>query len=390
MNNVNLKRFVNVDINPHVASKISTVRDTIALFTPEGTLGNVKEFENLAEVTYATTSQTYAYLKIYFDNGGIKAKVYEGIGYGDLTEAILKSLPNELICVSCVVPDANVETGYAALKALAISMNSDPDVYGINEKFIIARTNDYTYVSQTDTYTVDSTKVKNFAVKFSSTFGAEMTIAAYVSQTDINKTDSVYDYAFTEEKDVIAEEDATVIDDVTGDEESKYENISFDKLYAAITKDSNMNVDIYLSNAIRNCGGNCKDGYDLINSFIRIVLHQTLTDELMNLLTQKIKSVDGVSKIYAVLAQELEKYKNCGYLTTDKIWKDKPYIVNYNNENYTIINTGDALLNGYLIKILPMASLTDQDKENHSTPPIYVIIADQYGIRKITINGEII
>ena len=69
-----------------------------------------------------------------------------------------------------------------------------------------------------------------------------------------------------------------------------------------------------------------------------------------------------------------------------------------NKKSFTIIGgddrqlyLGECLLkNGYIVKILPISSLSSTDKSNHSTPPIYIIIADQYGIRKITINGEII
>lgn len=373
MSDVNLKRFVNININPHVTPKISSTRETIVLFTPDISDDNVGAqvltFEDLSEVPYDSSTDTYKYLKVYFDNGGIKAEVHEGIAYDNLTVADLKALSNDLICIGCVVDDTHIENCYSQLKLLAQTLNSDSTVYGINEKFIVARTH---------ADTPDTAKVKNFAVKYSSYTGAEMTIAAYVSQVNINEINSVNDYAFTEED---------LGKDLNG--QPLEEPGITDALYALIQA-ADMNVDVYLGNAVRNCGGNCKDGYDLINSFVRIILHQTLTAQLVLLLTQKIKSTDGISKIYAVIAQELEKYKTCGYLTTDKVWEDKTLTINYNQENYTIIEKGEALLNGYLIKILPYSSLTDVDKAAHSTPPIYVIIADQYGIRKITINGEII
>ena len=39
---------------------------------------------------------------------------------------------------------------------------------------------------------------------------------------------------------------------------------------------------------------------------------------------------------------------------------------------------------------LPLSALTENDRAARKAPPIYVIIADQYGIRAITVNGEII
>ena len=34
--------------------------------------------------------------------------------------------------------------------------------------------------------------------------------------------------------------------------------------------------------------------------------------------------------------------------------------------------------------------LSEQDKALHKCPPIYLILADRYGIRAVTINGEVI
>lgn len=381
MSDIDLRNFVDININPHEPSEIISTRDTIVLFTPYGTLGEINTYSNLSEAVekYAEGSTTYKYLKSYFDNGGIKVEVHEGIGYDSLTVDIIKDLPNNLICITCLAEDEDIEDCYSSLKGLAndiieaVDENGKKIFYGINEKIIIARTFDYTVDYETKEVTVDLDKIKNFAVKFSEQTGAEMTIAAYLSQIDVNAENSIFDYAFTEEK---------------IEAENLLSNIA-NSLYEAIIN-ANMNIDIYLAGEVRNCGGNCKDGYDLTNSYVRIILHQTLTDQLIQLLTQKIKGQDGISKIYTVIAQELEKYKNCGYLTTDKIWTDKPLVIEYNKQVYTIVRKGDALLNGYIIKVLPMSSLTEEDKKSNSIPPIYVIIADQYGIRKITINGEVI
>ena len=377
MSNIDLKQFVDINIQAHVTSAVSGIRDTIALFTPEGTQSTIKDFTSLDDVTYAENTATYAYLKQYFDNGGVKAKVYEGIGYNALTKDIITALDDSIICVSCVAPTENKEDCYKALKTIGVAMNADKSIYGINEKLIITSTN----VNISDLTQPDySASVKNFIVKYSSVLGSEMTIAAYLSQINIDVTDSVKDYAFTQE--ILTTYNAGQWKYLNG------ENISNDE-YTAL-QNVNMNVDVYLANAVRNCGGNCKDGADIVNNFVRIVLHQTLTDQLLNLLTQKIKSNTGVSKLYTVIAQELERYLNCGYLTTDKIWTDNTLKVTRNNVAYTIINKGDALTNGYEIKILPMSSLTDSERAAHKAPPIYVIIADQYSIRKITINGEVI
>lgn len=364
MAEINLKRFVDIDIQSKVVRAISGTRNVIVLYTPEGTDGNSNIVSSLteAETTYSATKfpETIKYLRVFFNNGGVKCKVIEGKSSSDLTADIIKGLSNEYIIIGCVKgADEEIDTIYSDLKSLATTLAADSTIYGINEKILVART-----VTNSD-----ESSVKNFGVKYSTVNGAEMTIAAYLSQINVYKQDTVKDYSFTQE--VITPEDLN------------------DENFGAVM-DNNMNVDITLVGATRNLGGNLKDGSELTNSFVKIVLHQTLTDRLTQLLVQKIKNSSGISQIYSVIAQELEFYKTAGYITLDKVWNSSDLDVNYNGETYTVIQQGTALINGYVIKVLPISSLTEADKSAHKAPPIYVVLADQYGIRQITINGEVI
>ncbi len=385
MSKIDLKNFVDINIQQHISKPVSGTRATVVLFTSD-VLDSYDDYKiSFNSVTYNTKkvdSSTYKeifkdkadtlqYLRVYFDNGGIEALVVCGITTSDMiikdstkiTEDILSQLDNEYIYVAYASPVADIETNYANLKKLIKYRNSNENIYGINEKIVLASTKVNT----------DADKVKNFAVKYSTIQGAEMTIAAYFSKTKIYRTNSIYDYAFTQEK------------LRTSDEDKYFEGEDITDAEFKTILDNNENVDIMLAETVRNCGGNNKDGSDLINNFVRIILHQTLTDSLVNLLTQKIKGSSGLSKIYAVLSQELEKYLTNGYLTTDEIWSDDDLIEN----GYTIIEKGTALNNGYLIKVLPLNSIPE-NSTHQVVPSIYVILADQYGIRKITINGEII
>lgn len=368
---VNLKNFVDINIKTHVTSTITGSRPTLYLFSAEAPTSGSKTDEISCNVnTYLTNcagmTNTIVYLQMYFSNGGLNAVVKPS---ATLTASALlplvKALDNNYVVVGFVnkpatsSPSADDTINYSVVKELATSMAADSTIYGINEKILLSRTKT---VASTD-------QIENLAVKYSSVSGAEMTIAAYLTQLNVYVADSVHDYMFTQEQ--ITAEDIT---------ETDYQTV--------LT--NNMNVDISLVGAIRNCGGNLKDGEDLINKYCLIILHQTLTDRLIQLLSQKIKNSAGISKIYSVISQELANYLTCGYLTTDKVWTDSDLVISYNSENYTIIEKGTALNDGYLVKILPYTSLTDADKAAHKTPPIYVVLATQYGIRQITINGEVI
>lgn len=352
MSNIDLKRFVDINIQKQVEPVVVGTRDTTVLFVVSSIIAEhtISSYEEATQY-YSGNTDLLSYCKMYFDNSGAKLLVKPIAAISSL-QAEIGKLEDKYICVTCL------DNATEMVKA-ATTRAANDTIYGINEKLLITRTTDKTF----------ATAVKNLITKYSSVTGAEMTIAAYLSQIDVYGIDTIYDYAFTQE--AIAAEDLT------------------DAEYGTINS-NNVNVDIVLANATRNCGGNCTDGADIVNNFVRIILHQTLTNRLLNLLTTKLKNSTGVSKIYTVMTDELEKYKTSGYLTIDKIWTKDTLKIDYNGTAYTVIEQGTPLTNGYFIKVLPLSSLTEDDKLAHKAPLIYVIIADQYGIRKITINGDVI
>lgn len=374
MNDIDVRRFVDINIKQHVETQISGTRDVLVLYTHEGTLGKISgnsvttigTDEILTSFAAAnaiynlnTFPDTNAYLSMYFQNSGAKVAVIEGVNYTDLTSGMISSLANEFILIGLCAAEANVELAYAKLKTIATARETDADVYGVNEKIIFGRT----------AVADDTSSIMNFASKYSTVYGAEMTMAAYLSGINVYGVSTVNDYMYTAE-------------DIN-------EEVLTDTIYEQLTL-NNMNVDTFFAGNVRNLGGNLKNGADMTNSYVRIILHQTMTERLLELLVTKIKNLDGVGKIYATLSKELENYRSCGYLSTDKIWTDKTLTVLINGKQYTVIDEGTPLTNGYAIQVLPMSALTETDKAARKAPPIYVIVADQYGIRAITVNGEII
>lgn len=369
MAEIDVRKFVDINIQAPVIRSIDATRKTVVLFTPEGVNGTIVEFESYEDAVAALNSITFAntlkYLRVYFANGGLICRVIQGMAYTALSTTVLKALANDYIVVACVIPDADIDTAYPSTLDLAQAMEADANVYGVNEKIILART----------TIGTDTGVAKNFVVKYSTVAGAEMTIAAYFSQINVHRANSVWDYCFTPE--ISGDKDINLAEDI--------DTTTFETLMA-----NNYNVDISLGGAARDLGGNMKNGQDAINEYIRIVLHQTLTQRLIDLLVSKIKGSSGIGEIYTAIAQELEIYRDAGYLTTDKIWTADDLTKVYNQQQYTIIEKGTPLTTGYHIRVLPLTSLTVEDRASRKAPPIYVILADQYGIRQITINGEVI
>ena len=364
MSDINIKNFVDINIQRHITSSATGTRDTVVLFTPDGTASTTRLIESYKDAVtyYEDDANTLAYLKVFFDNGGVKCLVIEGVAYTALTKTLIDELENKYVLVAAVVATADVELGYAKMKALAIARETE---YGIDEKLLLTRSYVYT----------DEDLVKDLVVKYSNVLGAEMSIAAYLTRIDVYKQNTVFDYMFTSE----------ILTDTTP---YGAETLTDDTYQTIIER--NYNVDIRLAGKTLNMGGDCKNGEDITNTFVNIVLHQTLTDRLLDLLVSKIKNNTGLAQIYTTIAQELEYYRTSGYLTTDKMWTKDDLNIVYNGVTYGIIKKGTALPSGYLVRILPLSSLTEQDKLDRKTPPIYVIIADQFGIRAITVNGEVI
>ena len=376
---IDLKNFVDINIQPAEKSTIEGTRGTVALFvagtqkTFDAYVDSYENYLNFHETSIEmTTSQLDTTVSIFFTMNGYKLHLIscEFDESGEALISALTNLPTNEIMIMAV-DELAMETNVAAeaLKAAALH-NEQQNVYGIDEKVFI------TNADVSDDFTEDTESVKNLIIKYGSR-GNEATIAAYLSNINYYETDTVHDYMFTVEN-------YTTQSGLT----NKAIELTNEQYLDLIS--NNYNVDIDIANSIRNMGGNCKDGEDLVNNFSRIVLHQTLTERLVELLAQKLKSTSGISKIYAAICSELEKYKTAGYLTTDKIWTNEDLKISRNGVTYTIIEKGTPLTNGYIVTILPMTSLTDEERTERSAPPIYVILADQYGIRKMTISGEII
>lgn len=354
MSNIDIRRFVDVNIIHDATTVVNSTRDTVILLTTEGTKGTTNVFDNMTDLSETLDVSTYpsanAYAAVYFNNGGAKIKVIEGIQKADLNDTIDNLDMTEIVVAY---------TGkYDDIKSAAQTREADTNIYGINQKILLGRTN-----------TEDEDSVKNFAVKYSEVDGAEMTIAAYLSTIDINKANAVKDYSFT--KEVIEQEPND--DDILG-----------------MCLENNMNVDMYMASAVMNLGGNLKNGLDITNEYVLIILQQTVTEKLLKLLTEKLSGSSGVNKIKTSIASELGRYASCGYLSLDKSWGDKDKNITYNNKTYTVIEANTPLLLGYHIFVVPLNDLSEQDKSLHKCPPIYLILADQYGIRAITVNGEVI
>lgn len=354
---VSLKNFVDININYHETTTLSGSRETIVLLGNSGIKFNG---ENTAKITSSTTipdntdDTLKKYIKYFIDNGG-KEIHYINVEKGKEKDT-LKTLPMEEIVVvlfNMTLTDA---------KTLVGNINSDLFFTGIYEKMFITYSNT---ASDLD----ESLGIENLIVKYLGANGLpgyEMTIAAYLSKINIYYG-TINDYNFTIEKD----SENYLIDD-----DSIVKNILV----------NNFNADIILTGDSVNIGGNTTSGKDLVNHFYKIMLTQTLTQRLCNVLKSKLRyNQTGLNIISNTIVDELNRYRTNGYLSTNKVWEEEDWVV----DQTTIIKKDTLLSLGYKFVIMPFSSLTDEEKKKHQLPKIYLLIADSYAIRLINIVGEV-
>lgn len=417
---VDLRNYVQVNINYNEVKPLNRTRDTAVLFTvntnnnaPQGRLNShipengseaVDYFTSLADYLYAIekyneslqeeeqpivdTDQDpilYNYVRCFFANGGVKLKIVGGFELTSADEGVPSEDEQKIawILTECVKLKAEQivitsDAGEAIMEKVA-RQNVTVNVIGngINTSTSIAALSGYKekmFISSTINPSLEITspdKIPNFVIKFGPA-GIEMTVAAYLTQVNISDPRTIQDYCYT-------------IEDVSMFEGAVQDN---NDTFVALTN-KKFNVDTTLVNNVRNVMGDTISGYDMMNYFIRIILTQTLTDRIVNVLATKIKfDRSGINKVINAITQELNIYKVNGYLNSEFIWTDDDLFYSFNGMDYLVCSRNTPFKMGYKFIVLPINALTQEQRDSHVFPPVYVVIADSMSVRQIVINGD--
>lgn len=283
MSNIDIRKFVDVNITHHSTAVSASTRNTTVLFINQADYGDLDAVvSSKAEFIYACgddwATPVESYGMSYFDNGG--AKLYlKTIATPDAAKikAAIKALPDEYIVVAF--------PGYDnALVSAIQSLNETPadKFYGIKTKLAVCYVpdvNSSTSVANVIEVSDDDNMGPNYPIGM---------IAAYLSRIDISKPSSVKDYDFTPVK-------------LDQSFELDWSDSRID-----LALEYNTNIVVKLAGQNRIVGGNTTDGKDLVNEFMLIVLQQTVSEKVLNVLVQKIKGESGCAMLGTAIAQELE------------------------------------------------------------------------------------
>lgn len=273
----------------------------------------------------------------------------------DCSEEVMREVQKKSTAVN-LIPNAITDT------------STTTELSGYKEKMYITSTNDSSLVISEQ----EAATLTNYVIKYGGK-GIEMAAAAYLTQVNISNSKTIADYCYTIEN--VSMFEGSVVDD--------------NDLVVSLAN-KHFNVNTTLVNATRNIMGDTISGLDMMNYYIHIILTQTLTERIMTVLASKIKyDKSGVNKVINAMIQELDIYKNNGYLSIDDIWTEEDLYYTFNNVDYLVCKRNTPLTTGYKITILPLSSLTTDQKQAHVFPPIYVLISDSISIRQIVISGDI-
>ena len=361
---INLTNFVKINIVNHIDTDVKGTRDTALLlsFGADATGASViKTTKSDYATVLAADAKALACAKIFYANGGVKLDVLKVLNTISAQDFKTLMENTDIVDTKYVVVG---ETGldHDKFETLVKGINLD-EQDGIYHKLYVGET---TIPADWSTLTgANAVNIENYVLKFGATAGNSMTLLAYLTQINVYDEDTCQDYALTLEKDVTG---------TTKDVDVK------------TCIKNNYNIDAVIDGAnVRVVGGNDTSGKSIINQFMLIVLHQTLTERVLQVLFNKIKYNDsGIASVLTAMVQELNRYVNNGFLVTNKIWEYEDLYY----KNQLIINKNAPVASGYKVVIMPFSTLTPADLQEHKLPMIYVLIATSYGIRKIEISGE--
>lgn len=428
---LDLRNFVEIKINYYTRLISASDRGTVTLITKSTAYGSnplsgqifhsFADYEKAKAEVEAIKNNTELdkYVQSFFSNGGKALQIVGGYASGSVSSfivSVLLALDYHHVIIASDANEQDLRKAAQASASTSIALNpltgesTVPTFEGINEKVFISSTADrsgrlfnsleeaeefalntyYKLNAVTGQYELLDAQPDDWASGYANYFkvaesdlsnyiikvgekGIEMLAAAYLSKVRISDSSSIQDYAFTVEN----------LDSFSG-------SLISDNDEGVGLINAHFNFDTRLVNAIRNYPGDTVSGADMMNYYIKILLTQDLTEAVMNLLASKIRfNQAGINRLSNAISQAMNPYIDNGYLNTDYIWTEDDLVYTYNGVEYTICPRNTPLVKGYRCVILPLTSLTAAQREAHVLPPVYMVFADQNGIRKVVINGDI-
>lgn len=206
---------------------------------------------------------------------------------------------------------------------------------------------------------------------------AALLIGAYFSQINLNGSDTILDYCYTKETLSLVNTGDSASEEVTQSDYSKLmsQNYNF--------------IDSVGTNII-NFGGNLMNGVPISTDFATICVENDVCATTLNeMMGKQYLNQIGLTRIISSINTQMSRYIDNGYINKGSNYSGDGLYIRYNGKDYTVVEQGELLVNGYKVFAVPVSAISVEDKANKQFPPIYVIIESLAGARTIKINGTV-
>lgn len=396
-----------IDISKVVSVDFNVVRTESSLASYENTVDIIvsDEIEEIdaPQAPYTTLEDAIAgvYAErqydafVYFQLGGKKlypliVSSSAGATAQGIYDALLaykkqvSNTANDFICV-CIGNCTTLSSNASNLQSFMTLVNN---AVAPNKMLILNSTNDASTVTEA------TKEIRNLIYKFysavtvvgvkeedtPSTCGAELTIAAYLSQINITQANSMRDYCFTDEASVLncLTYDRTLVP--TNVSATNYDN--YKEYLNFIDTIGNQNV---------NFGGNTVYGTTITSEWGAIASENGVVYGVLRVMLQKQYLTDGgLTNVLSEINNVLSDYVTNGFLETNTTYTGLTRYKNYGDRSYVLVENGQELPNGYCVVAIPMSRLTLQDRQARKFTPIFIYMQTMGGAREVEITGDIL
>ena len=394
---VDISKVVSVDFNVvRTESSLASYENTVDIVISDEIDQPPAPYTTLEDAIAGAYADRQYDAFIYFQLGGKKlyplvVSASAGATAQGVYDALLaykkqvSNTANDFICV-CIGNCTTLSSNASNLQSFMTLVNN---AVAPNKMLILNSTNNASTVT-------DATKeIRNLIYKFYSavtvttgvmdddstaTCGAELTIAAYLSQINITQANSMRDYCFTDE--------ASVLNCLTYDKTLVPTNVSATDYD---TYKSYLNFIDTIGNQNVNFGGNTVFGTTITSEWGAIASENGVVYGVLRVMLQKQYLTDsGLTNVLSEVNNVLSDYVTNGFLETNTTYTGLTRYKNYGDRSYILVENGQELPNGYCVVAIPMSRLTIQDRQARKFTPIFIYMQTMGGAREVEITGDIL
>ncbi len=203
---------------------------------------------------------------------------------------------------------------------------------------------------------------------------AAISIPAYFSKINLDRSMSLRDYCYTEEKQVDSLYTIKTVQD------TDYESCV-----------SRCNFLNQVGKNYVNFGGNLVNGVSIAAQFGAIAAENDIVRAVLDAMLKKpYLNNAGLNNVISAINTALTRYTHNGFLEQNGVYTGETYEDNYTTPPTTLIKKGVILPEGYYVARIPMSKINMNDRKARKFTPITIFMQTLSGARVVEIDGAVV